>query len=455
MRKFLLAAVIVLGSSGAAFGQVRVTGAGAKLGDLVGSPTLVTVVLKGGVKDANLKVASVNGATVTFLTDKGEQAIYTASNIEEIQVQGGAVEKKQVVLLTDVMAPADKQVVERAFARAKEIYDNAAQEQNVKIHVAALLALNGDEDVKKYLTQLSSGGDIQTSLEASKSMYLAGMPVPDQLLRQGLDSGNRVVRGTAAELSGLTKYTDAASLLVRLANDRAWEISGPACRAVARLGNREIVPTLLSGLNERNEEKAAAVMWAIMRLGGDDLREQLKLHLPQTSGMEKFRTTYLLYRMGDPDGKKLMIGLMAEMPTLQLDAAVALGQDGDVSAMDALRQRLRRREDETEDNLINRARAAEALVKGGDPAPKGVLQELMRSPKKKVRLEVFNLVARLNNRTMLSLMQSSIENIENPIASEACISAVALGNSAFRGRLLDLRAAEEAAVGEKAKGAQR
>ena len=240
-------------------------------------------------------------------------------------------------------------------------------------------------------------------------------------------------------------------MLVRLANDRAWEISGPACRAVARLGNREIVPTLISGLNERNDEKAEAVMWSILRLGGTDLREQLKLHLPQTSGMEKFRTTYLLYRLGDPDGKKLMIGLMSEMPTLQLDAAVALGQDGDVSAMDTLRQRLRRREDETEDNLINRARAAEALIKGGDPAPKGVLQELMRSSKKKVRLEVFNLVVRLNNRSMLSLMQSSIENVENPIAAEACVTAVALGNAGYRARLLDLRATEEAAIAEKSK----
>ena len=116
-----------------------------------------------------------------------------------------------------------------------------------------------------------------------------------------------------------------------------------------------------------------------------------------------------------------------------------------------LRQRLRRREDETEENLINRARTAEALVKGGDPSPKGILQELMRSPKKGVRNEAFELTIRLNSRTMLALMQSSIENVENGVAAEAATCAIALASSDFRDRLLDLRATEEAAIGKKEK----
>ena len=52
---------------------------------------------------------------------------------------------------------------------------------------------------------------------------------------------------------------------------------------------------------------------------------------------------------------------------------------------------------------------------------------------------------------MLSLMQSSIENVENATAAEAATSAIALGNSEFRSRLIDLRATEEAALGEKKK----
>lgn len=55
------------------------------------------------------------------MSDKGEQIIYTAAGIEEIQVQGGAVEAEPHRYL-DVLAPGDRQVVDRAYARAKEIF---------------------------------------------------------------------------------------------------------------------------------------------------------------------------------------------------------------------------------------------------------------------------------------------------------------------------------------------
>lgn len=448
MSKILIAAITALGLVCGAYAQVRVTGASAKLSDLAGSQTLVTVVLKAGVKDSNLRIASVNGSTVTFVTEKGEQAIYTVDSIEEIQVQGGVVEKSKVVLMKDVLAPSDKLVVERAYARAKEIFDAAANEQNIKIRMAAILALNHSEEAATYLKQLTEGGDLQTAITAAESMFLAGIPISDSLLRTGIDSGNRLIRGATAELCGLVKYTDAESLLVRLAQDRAWEVSAPACRAVARLGNTEIVPQLISSLNERNDDKANAVIWSLLRLGGKDIISQLKLRLPQLHGVEKFRAIYVIYRLGDPEAKRLMLDLISDMPTLSADAAIALGSDGDVSAMDTLRQRLRRREDETEANLVTRAHVAGALIRGGDPSPKGVLQELVRSEMKPVRHAAFAEIVRLNNRTMLSLIQSSVENIDNSTAAEAATTIIALGSSDFRARLLDLRAEEEAALGE-------
>lgn len=449
MRKSWMVLMVALFVAGAAMAQVKVNGG--SLGQLAGSQTLVTVVFKSGAKDPNLRVVSANGATVSFVTEKGEQAIYTTEMIASIDVQGGAVEKKELAFIKDVLAPADKQAVDRAYARAKEIFDAAAQQQNIKISMAALMALNNDAGAQEYLKQLLSGGDLQTALRAGEALYLAGLEVPSSLLNSGLDSGNRLVKGAAAELCGLTKYEDAGPLLVRLAQDRAWEISGPASRGVARLGNREIIPSLIGGLNERNDGKASAVIWSMIRLGGDDIAKQLKMRLPQVSGVEKYRTVYTLYRLGDPEGKRMMLDVMSEMPTLAPEAAIALGGDGDISAMDMLRQRLKRREDETEDNLILRVRVAAALIRGGDPSAKGVLQEYMRSDKKNIRNAAFAEVVRLNNRTMLTLMQSSIENIDIAAASEAAMTAVALGASDFRARLLDLRAAEEAALGERKK----
>lgn len=449
MRKTLLAAGLAMALAFAAPAQVRVTGAAAKLSDLAGSPTLVTVVLKGGAKDSNLRVAEIHGETIHFVTEKGEQAIYTAASIEEIQVQGGAVEKKEVPLLKDVLAPGDKLVVERAYARAQEVFASANDKQNLKLDAATLLALGGNEDAKKYLQLLAGSGEIETELAAAEAMFLAGMEVPDTLLRRGLESGNRIAKGKAAELSGLTKYSAAGALLVRLALDRSWEVSAPACRAVARLGNNEIAPQLISGLNERNDEKAAAVMWSMLRLGDKDLVPQLKMRLADLQGVEKYRAVYCIYRLGDPEGKRMMLDIISSMPTLALQASIVLGGDGDVSSMDTLRQRLRRREDETEENFINRARTAAALIRGGDPTAKGVLQDLVRSDKAPVREATFREIVRLNNRTMLSLIQSSIENVDPAISMEAATTAVALGNSDFRARLMDLRAEEEAAIGDK------
>ena len=58
MRKFWILALVLASVTSVAFAQVKVSGASAKLGDLVGSPTLVTVVLKTGHRDANLKVSA-------------------------------------------------------------------------------------------------------------------------------------------------------------------------------------------------------------------------------------------------------------------------------------------------------------------------------------------------------------------------------------------------------------
>jgi len=448
MKRFfslMLALLLLVGSS--AWAQVRVTGGGgASIDRLIGTSTLVTVVLKGGAKDKNLKVSAIKGDLIHFVTESGDRVHYLASAIDQVEVQGGVVEARQFKLSDErELTPEQKQVVEAAFRMARQLFDSANDDQNVKIEAATLLALNADEGAQAYLKQLSESGDLPTEINAARAIYLYGGEVSQKLLRQGLDSGNRSVKGTAVELCGILKLEEAASVIAQLARDRAAEVAAPAARSAARLDRREIIPHLVSALGDRNEIRAHAAMWALKRLGGREINEQIKVRLPQTTGMERFRSIVMLYRLGDEQGRALLVETMTEMPTLAYDAALELGEKGDVVGKDYLTQRLRRREDDTEVNLINRARSAIALIRGGDPQAKGSVQELLRGDKRRVKTETLAMIARLNDRSMLSILQSPIEAADRQVAVSAATTAIALGSPRFRERLLEVRAALEAA----------
>lgn len=161
-----------------------------------------------------------------------------------------------------------------------------------------------------------TGGELQTELETCKAIYLAGMEVPEQVLRQGLDSGNRLVKGAAAELSGLTKFNEAGPLLVRLAQDRAWKFPRPRAAPLRVLGNRDIIPLLISDFNERNDEKAAAVEWSLLRLGGKDIASSSSCASRRRPGQRALPHLLPAIPPARLRGKRLLIDVMRQMPTL-------------------------------------------------------------------------------------------------------------------------------------------
>ncbi|HOJ67915.1 MAG TPA: hypothetical protein PLH06_03870, partial [Candidatus Hydrogenedentes bacterium] len=261
----MIAAVLLL-LGGWIFAEVPVTGTGQKVSvqDLAGTDTLVTVVLKdSGAQDKNLKVLAVNPATITFLNTSNLEVVYLLDNIAEIQIQEGKVETRQSLAETQVLRAEQQRVVDRAMARVREIFDGANDDQNLKLAAAALLALNRDEGASDYLKKLAETNDVMAQLRASRALYLAGDEISRDLLRQGLESGNREAQALAAELCGLAGVADFEPLLFRMFQDRAVELSAPATRALARLGNREIIPRLLVMITEPNEEKGRAAVFAL------------------------------------------------------------------------------------------------------------------------------------------------------------------------------------------------
>ncbi|MCF6284403.1 MAG: hypothetical protein L3K26_04360, partial [Candidatus Hydrogenedentes bacterium] len=75
---------------------VTVTGGnGASLSSITGSPTLVTVVLRGGAKAPNLQVLEVQGSVIVFTTEDGDRISYQKADIDKVEVQGSVVERRK------------------------------------------------------------------------------------------------------------------------------------------------------------------------------------------------------------------------------------------------------------------------------------------------------------------------------------------------------------------------
>ena len=222
-------------------------------------------------------------------------------------------------------------------------------------------------------------------------------------------------------------------------NDRSAQFAAPAAIALARLGNREIIPQLFSSLGSNSDEKFRAGVDALIILGGNDVIETAKYRLSEVDGLERYRLIYVLFKLGDEVGRKEAIRVFNEELTIKPQAALLLAADKHWEATQYLQDRLKRREDATPENLDFRARNAAAIMAGGDPSAVYVFQEMLRGDDPVSKIQVLRLIGDSGDRSLLKLIQSSISNVDPNIAKEACNAAMAVANPGYRQRLKDLR----------------
>ncbi len=411
------------------------------LADIVGTPTMITVVLKdSGARDANLKLLEVRADRIIVLAPNGDVIPYLADSVEAVELQDGTVEPRRIPQFeTQVLRAEHQRVVDRAWARIREIYGQSSDDQELRIQAATLLALINDANAHNYLRQLADSNDIMTQLSAAGALFLVGDNVSETLLRQALESGNRPARAKAAGLAGLTGYHDGIPFLQSMFQDRAAQLSAPATRALARLGAHDIVSRLLSMIHELHEAKGEAAIFALTQLGDEDVIEQIKYRLLEAEGVMRLRLVRVLKNLNDPMGLDELRFIYKNYPTLAPEVALLLAQEGDWEATQFLRNRLGRREDPTEANLRYRARNAKALLTGGDPSAMAVFQELLRSDNEDVTRYAFDLMVELGIPRLITLLQPSIENIDREFALNACQTVIALAFPEYRERLLQFR----------------
>ena len=453
MRVITILTIAALLAGTAAAQKVRVTGAhGASLEDIAGTPTLVTVVLKGsGARDSNLRVKEILPTHFNVLTTNNTPIPYVYEDVEEIQIQGEVVEKSAFRLATTrTLREEEQKIVSRAWERTLDVYENSNREQALKIRAATILSLSPAMETaaaaREYLSGLAESNDLRTQLDAARGLYLIGDELPENVLRLGLQRGNRAIQITAAVLSGLSGFLDAVPQLNGMLDDRVDVLAVPAAYALARLGQRDIIPKLLEMLGSIDVEKGKAAVFALSRLGGDDVIEQVLYRAEAASGMERYYAALILYNLGDPEGRKQLKKLFKDQPTLRSDIALLLAKEDDWDATQYLRSRLDRSEDDTELNLLFRAENAASLLINDDPHGLATFQELLRqdstrTPALDMRLKrtVCRLVTEVGKRNLLAIIQPTMEATNGMVALSACEAAVSLALPEFRERLTEWR----------------
>lgn len=442
---FVSALAVLMGlyglTAGAAGVQITGTSGSVSLSALEGTPTMLTVVLKeSNAKDTNLKLAEVREDRLIFFTTTGDIVPYMIDSIESIEVQDGVVEQHRAPdLESQVLRAEHQRIVERAWSRVRDLFQSNDDNQELKIEAAMLLALSSDEGAHDYLRQLAGSNDLRLQLQAAGMLYLVGDIVPVNLVRQGLESGMRDARITAASLAGLGGFEEAVPVIRPMFQDRAVHFSAPAARALARLGDSTITPRLLTMLFELQSEKGEAAIFALTKLQDKSVVEELKFRLLEADGNNRLRLARVLFNLGDPAGLDELQHIFKTYPTLMPEVALPLAKNGFWDATQFLRTRLGRREDPTESNLSFRARNAQALLASGDPTAMAVFQELLRSNNTAVTRLVFALMAELGQPRLITLLQPSIENADPTYALNACKAVIALALPSFRERLMEYR----------------
>lgn len=465
MRRFAVITVLVLVANSAIGQQVRVVPGDVRLEDLVGTPTLVTVIIKGkGAEDPNLRVVEVLPDMLVAYDESGERTPYLFESIEEVRVQGGKVQPRSFELsYARMLKGPELEIVQRATSRVASIFQESVADQTVRMRAAILLALNGNTEAREYLLRLARSGDTETEVEACLALYLAGdaavapgtpyplkpagaaaeagLPLIPAVTRQGLQHGNRTVRGRTAALAGLVEDRESHNTLMRMLSDRLEEFSAPAARALANMGDASIVPRLLDMIMERNIVKGEAAIYGLIKLGDQDLVKKVKEQLPLGSGEVQFRLVRILFHFGDPMGRELMLETLENTPTLAPMAAVYLGEKGDMDARVYLHRRMERREDMNSETAAYRSKAAKALILGGDQSGVSVLADLLREDSEKISQKVCETIAELARTSLLSLTQPPMESVKAKVALDAATAAIAMADAEFRDRLLKYRSA--------------
>ncbi len=122
-----------------------------------------------------------------------------------------------------------------------------------------------------------------------------------------------------------------------------------------------------------------------------------------------------------------------------MDTACQLAERGDWTGRDYLVAYLKNKYfDETEANLVNRAKASMALIAAGDLTAISKIQQLLQIKSAGARKRICLMVAESGKRKLIPVLQPAIENADMEVAIEACTAVLAIAKPPFQARLVEV-----------------
>ena len=432
--------------------QVPLHGAGGRtLSQLAGTDTLITVVLKAGARDVNLKVVDVSSDYISLQAPTGERTAYTFSSIAEIRVQDDRVDRAARRAGPALHDPA---LMSRAGERIYDIFIKAPPDDPIKLQAAAVYAASGNTDAYNFLQTLSQNPDVPTAVVANLHFYVAGGEASSEKALRGMEHGNRNVKVQAARLAGLTGDTALADEIAVLLRDPSADIFPNAARSAGHLGAEAAIPGLITGIQSLSHEKAEASAFALVKLGGEQVTSAMKTLADADTGYDWFRALKVLYALGDDTAGNTLATQAMKSVVFGAEAAVLLARaEQNWDAVLFLRDALKKPINNTYENLARQADMAVALFEAGQPTAKSQIQGLFnvaprdiitrgrdrRSPEQVVEdvaIYTAMLIGRSGHPDLLSMLMPIIEDQNPRVALAACQAAFAIANPAFRERML-------------------
>lgn len=448
--------------------QVKIIGPeGVTIEDLIREETYVTFVLKVGAVSENYQITGIHAktatraGTITFKTDKNKDSAYELWMVKEIRVQDERLAQRRRLTSGAPLSNDELKIIGQATQRALEIFVASKGNQDIRMSAALVLAASTHErksDSLRYLQGLAGGNDVPTAMAATTLLYLAGIPADREVIQAGFESGNRQAKASAARLAGLTNNTSFLPELRTMLHDPTIETFPSAAKAIGRMDERSGLSELYGAMRALTEVKGEAAVFALSRMGGEEVHQKMLEMLEETKGVEWFRVLRVLYALEDDRAKELMEEVALEQPAYQRTAALLLAADQVWEGTLFLRNYLEKAVDPNLKNLVFKAKVAETLFTAGDIQAKNLLQELVNIKPSaiyvkgrtsdvdfktrtatEVQLNALILIENTGSRNLLSLLVGPVESVNPLVAISACMAAVAIGNPEFGDRLKEMR----------------
>lgn len=366
---FLMAAASVAGA------PVQVTGG--SLESLEGSSTLVTVVLKSSfARDMNLIVSSVEGDLIRFTDETGASVVYQANDIAEVRVQRDRIEWSSGVSSSPLQREDVAGALRKAGERAEQIFA-ANQQPSIQVLASEVAGASGSSDAIAFLERAVLSGDSPSAVKAWWSLYALGQRPPGETLRLGVRSSDRETKGAAAQLAGVAGLESIRDTVVELVKDPAPAVFRGAAIGCGYFGDSRALPYLLRALNTTEKDKANAAVFALARIGGDEVRREMHTRAQTASGSEWYHSIRVLYLLGDPLGVELLRGELRSNSPYGVQTALMLAEDDYWDANVFLRQYLDTSRDTSPEGYEERIAAASLLLSKGYVQAKAHLRQIL------------------------------------------------------------------------------